>query len=86
MGLFERGGEVQATVIPDTSKETIHTEVLNRVEPQSALYTNTMPSYEGLMPYYHDTVNHAIEYVWEQVHTNGIENFWSLFKRCIKGT
>ncbi len=39
-----------------------------------------------MVGYVHDAVNHMHEYVREHVHTNGLENFWSLFKRCIKGT
>lgn len=36
--------------------------------------------------YQHEVVDHAVEYVRGQVHTNGIENFWSLLKRGLKGT
>jgi hypothetical protein len=44
-------------------------------------------SYHGLAgEYVHQVVDHAVEYVRENVHTNGIENFWSLFKRALKGT
>ena len=39
-----------------------------------------------MVHYVHDTVDHAVEYVRGQVHTNGLENFWSLFKRCVHGT
>lgn len=86
-GVREREGDVQATVIPDTSKETLEHEVKQRVEAGSALYTDALPSYQDLNPpYVHDYVNHAEEYVRGQVYTNGLENFWSLFKRCIKGT
>ena len=31
-------------------------------------------------------MDHTEQYVKGAVHTNGLENFWSLFKRCIKGT
>lgn len=58
------------------------------VESGSELYTGAMPSYDGLTPdYNHQSVDHsAKEYVRGKVHTNNIENFWSLWKRCIKGT
>jgi hypothetical protein len=34
----------------------------------------------------HEVVSHVNEYVRGNVHTNGIENFWSLLKRSLKGT
>jgi hypothetical protein len=41
----------------------------------------------GLEPeYVHKVIDHAECYVKGEIHTNGLENFWSLFKRCIKGT
>jgi hypothetical protein len=44
-------------------------------------------SYEGLgSDYAHQVVDHAIEYVSDRIHTNGLENFWSLLKRGINGT
>ncbi len=44
-------------------------------------------SYATLAPdYVHHFLDHAIEYVRDNVHTNGMENFWSLFKRALKGT
>jgi transposase-like protein len=87
MGLLERDGDVQATVVPDTKKETLQGEVRQRVDEGATLYTDALPSYQGLNPeYVHQFVDHAVAYVEGKVHTNGIENFWSLFKRCIKGT
>jgi hypothetical protein len=51
------------------------------------VYTDALASYEGLENYFdHQVVDHAIEYVKGRVHTNGLENFWSLLKRGIKGT
>jgi transposase-like protein len=88
MGFHQRNGKVRAKVIPNTDKKTIHSEVRANVETGSELYTDSMQSYNGLAPdYAHQSVDHAAkEYVRGQVHTNGIENFWSLWKRCIKGT
>jgi hypothetical protein len=49
--------------------------------------TDALPSYAGLAAdYYHEFVDHAEAYVRGAVHTNGMENFPALFKRCIKGT
>ena len=57
------------------------------MKPGSAVYTDSLLSYAGLNPeFVHGFVNHAEKYVDGAVHTNGMENFWSLFKRCIKGT
>lgn len=56
-------------------------------EPGSAIYTNALRSYNDLATdYIHQVVDHAVEYVRDSIHTNGMENFWSLFKRALKGT
>ena len=58
-----------------------------RVEAGSALYTDFLLSYEGLAGQYaHQVVDHAVEYVNGRIHTNGLENFWSLLKRNMHGT
>lgn len=57
------------------------------VEPNSALYSDALMSYDGLSEEYkHQVIDHAIAYVDGQVHTNGMENFWSLLKRGLHGT
>ncbi|MDR5729148.1 MAG: transposase [Terriglobia bacterium] len=62
-------------------------EVKKHVEAGAALYTGALLSYEGLATdYAHKVVDHAVEYVNGRVHTNGLENFWSLLKRGINGT
>ena len=87
MGMLERRGEVKAKVIPDTTKGTLHNEVKKNVQKGAKLFTDSFPAYQGLSDdYLHEMVDHAVEYVNGQVHTNGIENFWSLLKRSIKGT
>ena len=51
------------------------------------LFTDALKSYEGLgEEYLHQIVDHAVEYVKGNVHTNGMENFWSHLKRTIYGT
>lgn len=86
-GVVERGGEVRAEVIEDTTKRTLHGRVRSHVQPGAKLYTDESHSYTGLGgDFEHETVNHAEEYVRGQVHTNGMENFWSLLKRGLKGT
>src|SRR5205823_2600736 len=69
------------------SKTTLHGEVTENVAEGSALFTDALPSYQGLAPAYkHEFVDHAVKYAEGKVHTNGIENFWSLTDRMLKGT
>ena len=87
MGVLERGGQVRTKVLEDTKKRTLHAEIRANVEVGASLNTDALKSYEGLAPdYVHEAVDHATEYVRGTCHTNGLENYWSLLKRCIKGT
>jgi transposase-like protein len=87
MGILERGGKVRATVVPNRRKSTLQAEVRKHVEAGAALYSDALLSYEGLASdYAHEVVDHAVQYVDGRVHTNGLENFWSLLKRGISGT
>ncbi len=87
VGTRERGGEVRAAVVPNTKRETLQDHVRENVEPGAAVYSDALRSYTGLdADYAHKTVDHAVEYVCGRVHTNGIENFWSLLKRGLHGT
>jgi len=86
-GVMERGGAVIAGVVSDAKRRTLQPNVRNAVEPGAAVYTDALKPYEGLEDaYLHETVDHAREYVRGDVHTNSMENFWSLLKRCIHGT
>jgi transposase-like protein len=88
IGILERGGEVRANVIPTRRKHHVQAEVRNHVKAGSAIYTDALLSYQGLQHqgYEHEVIDHAVQYVDGQVHTNGLENFWSLLKRGLKGT
>jgi transposase-like protein len=92
MGLLERHSEkgcsqVRTAVIADTKRKTLHPIVREHVESGSKVFTDAHPAYVGLDPdYVHKVIDHAEAYVKGEVHTNGLENFWALFKRCIKGT
>jgi len=87
LGILQRGGEVRTSVVHDRKKKTLDAIVKSNVRPGSAVYTDTLPSYNDLdSDYEHKMVDHAIEYVNGRVHTNGLENFWSLLKRSLKGT
>jgi hypothetical protein len=79
--------KVKAAVVADVPKDTLHAHIRNAVEPGSYLYTDKGVGYLGLTgDYQHEVVDHAIEYARGNVRTNGIENYWSLLKRTIKGT
>ncbi|MDZ4687861.1 MAG: IS1595 family transposase [Planctomycetaceae bacterium] len=86
-GVLQRGGAVIAGVVENSKRKTLQPNIRNVVEAGATIYTDALRSYEGLEDaYLHDTVDHAREYVRGNVHTNGMENFWSLLKRCINGT
>jgi hypothetical protein len=88
MGMFDRTSrEVRAKVVPNTRRETLQTEILNGIHHGSRIYSDEAVAYDTLKAkYVHETVNHADEYVRGQVHTNCLENFWSLTKRNLAGT
>ena len=81
MGILERGGKVRTSVIPNRKKKAIQSEVRKHVEAGSALYTDALLSYDGLAgEFAHQVIDHAVAYVDGTIHTNGLENFWSLPK------
>jgi transposase-like protein len=87
LGMIERGGRVRAHVIEDIRRKTLHGYVRDNVVEGSTLYTDEFVSYTGLgRDYDHRTINHAVAYVDGNVHTNVMENFWSLLKRGLHGT
>jgi transposase-like protein len=87
MGFRQRGGEVRVEVVPNRRKQTLHGMVRENVKAGAAIYSDALASYNGLeKDFRHQVVDHAIEYVHGRVHTNGLENFWSLLKRTLKGT
>lgn len=87
MGILKRGGEVRAAVVPNRQKKHLQTEIRKHVAAGSAVYTDALLSYQGLSPEYaHAVIDHAEKYVDGKVHTNGLENFWSLLKRGMRGT
>jgi transposase-like protein len=88
MGILERGGEIRATVVGNRKKHALQSNIRTHVKAGSAIYTDALMSYQGLKEqgFEHQVIDHAEKYVDGQVHTNGLENFWSLFKRQLKGT
>jgi transposase-like protein len=87
MGMVERKGRVRGRVVSDASKKSLQAELRENVEKGSTVITDEWKGYENLdNTYVREVINHSVEYVRDNVHTNSIENFWSLLKRSIKGT
>jgi len=88
MGLLERHGEARVKVLPNTRQFHIRTNIIGNVEKGSMIYSDALKSYENVNVdgFAHEFIDHAEEYVRGAVHTNGLENFWSLLKRALKGT
>jgi transposase-like protein len=91
MGILERGkdgkpSQVRTKVVSSRRKKALQSEVREHVQAGSAIFTDSLKSYEGLNEFKHQVVDHAVEYVRNEVHTNGLENFWSLVKRGLHGT
>jgi IS1 family transposase/transposase-like protein len=87
LGMVQRGGKVRAKVIQSRDSETIRKFVTEGAELGSEVMTDQWRGYHNLHDVYtHQVINHSIEYVNGNIHTNSIENFWSLLKRTIKGT
>ena len=86
-GILERGGEVRVFAVPNRRKKALQSHISEHVEEGSPIYTDALMSYMGLNEkFQHDVIDHAERYVRGNVHTNGLENFWSLLKRGLKGT
>ena len=88
MGMLERDGKVKAAVLGHRrEKKQMHQIIRDSVVPGTAVMTDEFSNYVGLSPDYpHQVVNHLERYVQGNVHTQGIENFWSLLKRTLGGT
>ena len=92
MGLLQRSRKrghstVALTVIDNIRTSTLDSKVRGGVKRGARVYTDALSSYRRLSDgYRHEVIDHAREYARGAVHTNGLENFWSLLKRAIKGT
>jgi transposase-like protein len=89
VGMLDRDTrQVRAKMVPNVKRETLQNEILAQIEGKSTIYTDGYVGYDNLkaQEFIHDTVNHVDQYVKGQVHTQGIENFWSLLKRGLRGT
>jgi transposase-like protein len=87
-GILDRDlRQVRAKVMPNVKRETLQEEVFSNIRFGSKVYTDNAVAYDRLrLGYVHEIVNHAERYVDGQIHTNGLENFWSLLKRTLRGT
>ncbi|HWW15924.1 MAG TPA: IS1595 family transposase [Candidatus Dormibacteraeota bacterium] len=88
-GILDRTArQVRARVMPDVKRETLQSEILRQVKYGTQVYTDEAVAYEqGLQwRFVHDMVNKTESYVRGRVHVNGVENFWSLLKRGLRGT
>ncbi len=90
-GVLERGGKIIAGVVGNRKRHSVQKAIRENVETNSTVYTDELKSYIGLDDEFtHAMIDHAKEYVRGDVrgdvHVNGMENFWSLLKRCINGT
>jgi transposase-like protein len=88
-GMLDRDlRQVRAQVVPNVTRETLQNQILKNVRFGSTVYTDAAVAYEsGLQRrFVHDVVDKTQEYVRGRVHVNGMENFWALMKRSLKGT
>lgn len=93
-GVLERNSDkkaqdsqVRACVVPNTEAATLVPIIRRAVESDAVVCTDATSSYASLGgSFVHKWVDHATRYVLGKVHVNGIENFWSLLKRAVKGT
>jgi transposase-like protein len=89
MGMLDRNmRQVRAMVIPNVKRATLQEKILDNVQGGAHMITDDFPSYKYALAekFAHDVIDHVKGYVDGQVHTNGIENFWSLLKRGLRGT
>lgn len=88
MGLLERKGEVRTMVIQEPDRKTLHGHIKDHIAESSHVFTDGHPPYLGLdeINYIHSVINHAEESIRGNVHTQCMDNYWSLLKRTIKGT
>ena len=92
LGIVERGegygvSRIKAAQVPNVRRATLQPAIREVVEPGAHVYTDALKSYLGLGDAYtHETIDHAVAFVDGNIHTNSVENFWSLLKRTLKGT
>ncbi len=87
LGMRQRNGETRAMVVPSSRRQHLYPHIKEHIEGGTTIYTDSADAYRNLYAKYdHKTINHLERYVEGNIHTNGIENFWALLKRGLKGT
>jgi transposase-like protein len=92
LGMLERTSEIRPSkvrlrIVKTSRRSELIPHIEQNVERLTRVYTDALPSYEKMpVEFFHEMIDHANKYVEGQVHTNGLENFWSLLKRTIRGT
>jgi len=86
MGILERGGKIVTKVVPNRKKKALQSEIREYVLAGSALFTDSLKSYDGLNEFQHEVVDHAIEYVRGEWAHERLRELWSLLKRTLGGT
>jgi transposase-like protein len=87
VGMLERNGRVRTEVVMERTQAVLRSLANKHIQQDAALVTDEWGGYKGMASdFLHVVINHAVEYVNGQIHTQGIENFWSLFKRALHGT
>ncbi len=83
----ERTSRVRTKIVQNVRKHHLREQIAKNVEDGATIYSDALMSYRDLGLYYnHKVIDHAEKYVDGQIHTNGLENYWSLLKRAINGT
>jgi transposase-like protein len=89
-GAIQRNGDARLKVIDDRSRQELHEFIKKYIgDDAEAIYTDDWPAYNGIADENtrHETVNHSEnEWVRGDVHTNYVENIWSLLKRSLVGS
>ena len=81
VGMLQRHGRVKAEVVEARTREVLHNLAHTSIAPGSMVITDEHHPYRG-MNFMHEVINHADAYVRGNIHTNGIESFWSMLKRA----
>src|SRR5207249_667652 len=85
-GILQRSGKIRTKVVEDISRKALVDGIREHVDAGSTLYTDEAVAYFGIEGFDHHVINHLEAYAVGNVHTNGLENFWSLLKRGLNGT
>jgi transposase-like protein len=85
VGMLERKGRIKAEVVEARTREVLHELAHTSIAPGTTVFTDEHHPYRGIN-FTHEVINHAEAYVRGNIHTNGIESFWSMLKRALGGT